>query len=233
MAKLAALAILLLFSIAEISLSSAKKPSAAAARREDIPFIRCQVCHKIAEQIYNQVEKKQAQISPKKVSEYQIIEIAENVCNLKKEEADWILQIDIVEKGDKLEDRIPGEAFVAKPAKDAEMEKIMRSMEGMPGAPSMKMYSRDDIMNNRFGDEDGDDEDDDDEDKFPGKLGNILREKESSKKDKDLKQKILQGVKDAGKVVKGHVNKVSKQLGSWWRGKKTSTKTSKKGKSEL
>lgn len=38
-----------------------------------------------------------------KVSEYQIIEIAENVCNLKKAEADWILQIDIVEKGDKLE----------------------------------------------------------------------------------------------------------------------------------
>lgn len=27
----------------------------------------------------------------------------ENVCNLKKQEADWILKIDIVEKGDKLE----------------------------------------------------------------------------------------------------------------------------------
>lgn len=39
----------------------------------------------------------------KQISEYQIIEIAENVCNLKKKEADWILKIDIVEKGDKLE----------------------------------------------------------------------------------------------------------------------------------
>ncbi|XP_020262471.1 LOW QUALITY PROTEIN: uncharacterized protein LOC109838431 [Asparagus officinalis] len=111
MVKLVALAILLLFSITEISLASAKKPMVTAARREDILFIRCQVCHKIAEQIYNQVEKKQAQISPKRltfcclvsVSEYQIIEIAENVCNLKKEETDWILHIDIVEKEDKLE----------------------------------------------------------------------------------------------------------------------------------
>lgn len=39
------------------------------------------------------------------ISEYQIIEIAENVCNLKKAEADWILRIDIVEQGDKLEVR--------------------------------------------------------------------------------------------------------------------------------
>jgi hypothetical protein len=37
------------------------------------------------------------------ISEYQIIEMAENVCNLKKAEADWILRIDIVEQGDKLE----------------------------------------------------------------------------------------------------------------------------------
>lgn len=37
------------------------------------------------------------------MSEFQIIEISENVCNLKKQEADWILQIDIVKKGDGLE----------------------------------------------------------------------------------------------------------------------------------
>lgn len=40
------------------------------------------------------------------ISEYQIIEISENVCNLKKQEADWILKIDIVEQGDRLEVRI-------------------------------------------------------------------------------------------------------------------------------
>jgi hypothetical protein len=32
-----------------------------------------------------------------------VIEIAENVCNLKKEEADWIMKLDIMEQGDKLE----------------------------------------------------------------------------------------------------------------------------------
>lgn len=39
------------------------------------------------------------------ISEFEIIEISENVCNLKKEEADWILRIDIVEQGDKLKVR--------------------------------------------------------------------------------------------------------------------------------
>ena len=36
------------------------------------------------------------------ISKYQIIEITENVFNLKKAEADWILLIDIVEQGNKL-----------------------------------------------------------------------------------------------------------------------------------
>lgn len=44
--------------------------------------------------------------------EIEIIEIAENVCNLKKQEADWMLKIDIVEKGDKLEViRLPSSVF--------------------------------------------------------------------------------------------------------------------------
>ena len=41
-----------------------------------------------------------------RISEYQIIEITENVCNLKKSEADWILLIDIMEQGNKLKVRI-------------------------------------------------------------------------------------------------------------------------------
>ncbi|XP_061352655.1 uncharacterized protein LOC133297505 [Gastrolobium bilobum] len=79
-----------------------KKP-VGIARKEDVPYIKCQVCEKLAKQLYQQVQNKQAEIAPKKISEYQIIEIAENVCNLKKVEADWILRIDIVEKKDKLE----------------------------------------------------------------------------------------------------------------------------------
>jgi hypothetical protein len=41
----------------------------------------------------------------------------------------------------------------------------------MPGAPSMKMYSRDDLMKNNFGAEDDDEDDDEDEeDNFPKNL---------------------------------------------------------------
>ncbi|XP_059432812.1 uncharacterized protein LOC132166078 [Corylus avellana] len=86
-----------------IPVSRCSKKPLMGARKEDIPYIKCQVCEKLAAQLYDQVQKKQAEISPKKISEFQIIEMAENVCNLKKAEADWILRIDIVEQGDKLE----------------------------------------------------------------------------------------------------------------------------------
>ncbi|XP_057968573.1 uncharacterized protein LOC131158037 [Malania oleifera] len=96
------LSAVLISSWVPVSQCSSKKP-VGVARKEDVPFIKCQVCEKVATQLHNQVQKKQAQISPKKISEYEVIEISENMCNLKKEEADWILKIDIVEKGDKLE----------------------------------------------------------------------------------------------------------------------------------
>ncbi|PKA55920.1 hypothetical protein AXF42_Ash014592 [Apostasia shenzhenica] len=295
---LIALVVPLFFScLVPFSLVSAKKKAApASARKDDIPFIKCQVCQKVAYHIYNQVKDKESQISPKKVSEYDVIEIAENVCNLKKAEADWILQIDIVEKGDKLElveqgvegqcnsecktieracqeimgysdtdvaefvfsskpsldslvnflchdlskacvvdappvpeGRIPGEAFVAKPTKDAEMEKILRSMEGMPGAPGMKMYSREDLMNNNFGDEDEDDDDEDDE--FSKNLKEVLKQKNTAKE--DLKEKVLQGIKETGNAIKGHANKFTKKIKSWWKGKKTASRSPKSTKMEL
>ncbi|KAK7272754.1 hypothetical protein RJT34_29574 [Clitoria ternatea] len=86
-----------------IPLSHCSKKPVGIARKEDIPYIKCQVCEKLAKELYQQVQKQKTEIAPKKISEYQIIEIAENVCNLKKVEADWILRIDIVEKGDRLE----------------------------------------------------------------------------------------------------------------------------------
>ncbi|RWR73587.1 Saposin B [Cinnamomum micranthum f. kanehirae] len=287
------LSALVLFSSLPISHSS-KKP-VAVARKEDIPFIKCQVCQKLANQLHHQVNIKQSQISPKKISEFQIIEIAESVCNLKKEEGEWIPRIDIVEKGDALElieqdtegqcnsecktieracqevmgfydtdvaeyifktkpqidslmnflchdlsracsvksppvpkNRLPGEPFLPKSSKDAEMEKNLRSMEGMPGAPGMKMYSRDDLMNmQNFGDEDVDEEDDDD-DRFPSSLGRVLREKETAKA--DWKERIVKGIRDTGAAIKGHVNKASYQIQKWWGKRKTGTKA---GKAEL
>ncbi|AES77126.2 uncharacterized protein [Medicago truncatula] len=261
-----------------IPLSHCAKKPVGIARKEDVPYIKCQVCEILAKQLYQQVQSKKAEISPKKISEYQIIEIAENVCNLKKVEADWILRIDIVEKADRLEvlgysdtdvaeylysskpdidsltnylckdlskacntkpppvpkDRTPGEPFVAKSSKEAEMEKLLKSMEGMPGAPGMKMYSRDDLMKKNFGAENEDDDEDEDEEEdeadFPSKLGKVLKSKENEKG--DWKQKIRKGIVDTGTTLKKHATKVSNHIQRWWKGKKT-TSSKKNSKSEL
>ncbi|KQK19844.1 uncharacterized protein LOC100845828 [Brachypodium distachyon] len=293
---LAVAAVLLVLHADGAAAAGPKKP-ATAARREDVPYIRCQVCERIAREISAQVARKQQALSPsKKVPEIEIIEIAENVCNLKKQEADWMLRIDIVEKGDRLElvdqdeeghcnsecktieracqevmgyadtdvaefvytnkpsldqlvkfvckditkacavdppsvpkDRVPGEPFAAKPSKDAEMEKIMRSMGDIPGAPSMKMYSRDDLMQNNFGagGDDDEDDDEDDEDNFPKNLGKALKDKPPQKN--DIKEQVVKQIKDTGKKLKGHVSKVSKVVKKWWQAKKPT----KSGKSEL
>ncbi|XP_022960850.1 uncharacterized protein LOC111461534 [Cucurbita moschata] len=292
--------LLVLLAIAWVPMFECSKKPSATARKEDIPYIKCQVCEKLGAQLYHQVEKKQAEIAPKKISEYQIIEIAENVCNLKKAEADWILQIDIVEQGDKLElveqntegqcnsecktiertcqevlgysdtdvaeylysskpkidslvnylckdltescstrpppvpkDRTPGEPFVAKSSKEAEMEKMLRSMEGMPGAPNMKMYSRDDLMNmkNFGGEDEDDDEDEDEDDSFSSNLGKVLREKESKKN--DWKTKITRGVSKAGEAIKQHAYKLSNKARHWWGAKLGGLKSSKPTKQEL
>ncbi|PKU68011.1 hypothetical protein MA16_Dca024935 [Dendrobium catenatum] len=250
--------LIFLSSFVPLSIASPKKKAPpSAARKEDIQYIKCQVCEKIAQQIYNQVKGKESKISPKKISEYEVIEIAENVCNLKKAEADWILQIDIVEKGDKLElveqgvegqcnsecktieracqeilgysdtdvaeyvfsskpsldslvnflcndlskacvvkappvpkARVPGEPFVAKPTKDAEMEKILRSMEKK-----------------------------------------ALSQKTTPKY--DIKEKILRGIKVTRNTIKGHVNKALKKIRNWWKRRKAASKSSKSSKKEL
>ncbi|KAF8087250.1 hypothetical protein N665_0593s0012 [Sinapis alba] len=296
----------LLASSVLLPVSNAAKLS-SAPRKEDVPYIKCQVCEKLASRLHQLVKEKQLQISPKKISEYEIIEIAENVCNLKKEEADWMLKIDIVEKGDKLQlveqeeegmcnsecktieaacqkvigysdtdvaeylykskpdlaslvnhlckdltdacsknpppvpkDRVPGETFVAKPSKDAEMDKIMRSMQGMPGAPGMKVYSREDIEKykdnpGKFGkeDEDEDDEDEEEDEKFPKNLGKVLKEKESSKKE-EWKKIISKELKKKGEVLKRHAQKVSNWVRRWWkRVGSSSSKKPKPGKTEL
>lgn len=53
-----------------IPVSRCSKKPVMGARKEDIPYIKCQVCEKLAAQLYHQVQKKQAEISPKKVFFY-------------------------------------------------------------------------------------------------------------------------------------------------------------------
>lgn len=73
------------------------------ARREDIPFIRCRVCEVISKQLVRQVKEKRNKVAPRKITELEIINVAENICNMKKEGSDWILKLDIVENDGRLE----------------------------------------------------------------------------------------------------------------------------------
>ncbi|KAL5975591.1 hypothetical protein ACLOJK_019916 [Asimina triloba] len=253
--------------ISSLPISESSKKLNSVARKEDIPFIKCQVCQQLANQLYQQVNKKRAQISPKKISELQIIELTENACNLKKEEADWILRMDIVEKGDALElveqdaegqcnsecktiERACQEVmgyydtdvaeflyksklqldslvnFLCDDLSKACSVKPPPVPKGMPGAPGMKMYSRDDLMNmQNFGDEDGD-EDDEDDDGFPSKMGKVLRDQESTKT--DWKQKITEGLRDSGTEIRRRLQKASSGIKQWWKGKKAALKSSSK-----
>lgn len=45
----------------------AKKPLSSAPRKEDVPYIKCQVCEKLASRLHQLVKEKQVEISPKKV----------------------------------------------------------------------------------------------------------------------------------------------------------------------
>lgn len=53
------------------------------------------------------------------------------------------------------------------------MEKMLKSMEGMPGAPGMKMYSREELMSGKSLDDEDADEDEEDEPSIPSNLVRI------------------------------------------------------------
>ncbi|KAH8938495.1 hypothetical protein BDL97_16G086100 [Sphagnum fallax] len=313
------LAVFLLCLSSSCTLVDAKKKETkgvVTARKEDVKYIKCGVCEEIVKQLSRQVKKKRDKIAPKKLTEFQIIETAENICNMKREEGDWILWLDIVEQGDKLKvveqqaegecntecrtieracqevmgdydtdvaeflykpgaqraglskllckdlskacvgkvppvpkDREPGEAFTPKPTKDAEMERLMRSMSDMPGAGGMKMYSREDLTNNpdlvgggpEVSDDDEEEDDDSDDDVD---FQNLLRESKSTtavgKSPQDSKvQKVLDVVSQIGietgrllQSAKEQVDRTAAQLSDWWYGKKPSSKSSTASKSK-
>jgi hypothetical protein len=65
--RAAALLLAVAFAAAVLGPAAAgqKKP-ATAARREDIPYIKCQVCERIAREISAQVANKQQELPPSK-----------------------------------------------------------------------------------------------------------------------------------------------------------------------
>lgn len=66
--QIALLTLLLMIASSCINLSHCSKKPVGVARKEDIPYIKCQVCEKLSKELYRQVQAKEAQISPKKVT---------------------------------------------------------------------------------------------------------------------------------------------------------------------
>ncbi|KAI5067357.1 hypothetical protein GOP47_0017885 [Adiantum capillus-veneris] len=279
----------LLWSILAFVAAKSSKSAPAVVRKEDIKYIKCAVCTEIAKELSRQFDKKRSEAAPKQVSEFQIIELAENICNLKKFEGEWILYEDIVEQGDTLalvrqeeegecktecktiekacqevigyhdtdiaefmykgavsvdelsnylckdlskacrgkipsvpKDRVPGEAFMVKSSKDAEIERIMKSMSDMPGAPGMKVYSKDDLMNGipNFSGEDEDEDDDEEEDDMPQTKGKF--QTKPADKYTSHSQSIIAAIKSrtqkALSTAQKHVKNASNRLQQWWSG---------------
>ncbi|KAG6555335.1 hypothetical protein Mapa_003378 [Marchantia paleacea] len=266
------------------------KKAIASARKEDVKHIKCGVCEEIVKQLTRQVKKRKDKVAPKKLTELDVIILTENICNLKKEEADWLMFFDIVEKGDKLQlveheeegecntecrtleracqevmgdhdtdvaefmykgnvqraalskflckdlskacvgkppplpkNREPGPPFSPKPSKDAEMERLMRSMSDMPGAPGMQMFSKEELMKRRFGSEDEDDDEEDDEadQKFADVPKEHFKDSRSAVGLKEQAQaifgKLKSGLKQATDAMRYHA-------GKFWYGSSGSTK---------
>lgn len=64
---LIALTLAFLASSALLPVSDGAKKPLSAPRKEDVPYIKCQVCEKLASRLHQLVKEKQEQISPKKV----------------------------------------------------------------------------------------------------------------------------------------------------------------------
>ncbi|KAG0592287.1 hypothetical protein KC19_1G239500 [Ceratodon purpureus] len=275
-----------------------KKTGLSTARREDVPFIRCRVCEILSKQLVRQVKEKRDKAAPKKITEFDIIDIAENICNMKKEESDWILKLDIVENKGKLElveqsvegackrdcktieracqevmgehdtdvaeylykagstraglmkllcrdlskacvaklpplpkYRGPEELFTPKVGKEAEMDKLMRTLQDVPaGTPKLKVYSREDIENNpgiaysggRSPRDPDDDEDyeDDDEDMYEFKPA-VRTWRDSVAK---LGAKVGAQTQKVVQTSLKRVKKTTRRIKRWWSGKKPITK---------
>ncbi|KAL4458891.1 hypothetical protein ABPG75_013756 [Micractinium tetrahymenae] len=73
------------------------------ARKEDIPYIKCQVCELLAKNAWKQVKgMAKAANASHPLKEEKIIERMENIAVAWRPEGEWIARLDLVEEGDRL-----------------------------------------------------------------------------------------------------------------------------------
>jgi len=120
-------------------------------------------------------------------------------------------------------DRPKGEKFVKKDKKDVEMERLMASMQGMPGMGGAQLFNREDMMRGMGGMGGGDDDDDDDENPY-GKFD------PSTMKDMD----DVKGAKGGklGAKLNGAARKAKSTMKNAWGGVKSLFSNSKAAAAE-
>lgn len=88
---------------AQIRAPPGKGPK-AHARREDIPYIKCQVCELLAKNAYAQAQAMLARppVGGRRVDEMAVIEAVEKLTTAWRDEGQWITRLDLVESGPRL-----------------------------------------------------------------------------------------------------------------------------------
>ena len=90
------LIVLLLVTFCVISATAAKKPPAVVSK-EDLKYIRCDVCERMISALTDNIESLKAS-SPKGVlDELQVIDVIENICNPFNTTGEWIRKLDITD----------------------------------------------------------------------------------------------------------------------------------------
>ena len=88
---------------AQIRAPPGKGPK-AHARREDLPYIKCQACELLAKNAYAQAQALLARppVGGRLVDEMAVIEAVEKLTTAWREEGQWITRLDLVESGPRL-----------------------------------------------------------------------------------------------------------------------------------
>jgi len=101
--RLALLVALVVAASAQFGGGNRPPPPKPPASKADLPLIRCQVCEAVVKQAREVVKTLRAEVKPgKKLSEGDILEKLEKLCDPDTDEGEWVGRFDLVEDGDRL-----------------------------------------------------------------------------------------------------------------------------------
>ena len=106
-----ALVLLLTFLLAPIAaVAAAKKPPPARGVKSDVKYVKCAVCQEVAKTLHR-VAAKVREDKGKKLTEADVLEKVEKVCDPDAEEGEWLITHDLVERGKRLDMKHMGGKF--------------------------------------------------------------------------------------------------------------------------